>query len=148
MKVGITPKIEESALELFGQIFRKKNGAPNPQGGATYIVEAFRAIYRQNLLDLKGKFSPQEIKLMLHAVKDSELSSEFAGRRLMEHTMDSISLDGALAEFGVDLVEFTEELGKLSVPQLAYLELWMQAYWNQVNDAAALEIDEYIKPIL
>ncbi len=144
----VTPAVSDQSLEFIGKIFRKGNGQPNPSGGVTFLVEMFKPIFRQNLIDLKGKFEPAELKLMISALNGSILSPEFAGRRLVANVEDHMDLDGAAETFDVNRKDFMEELMFLSTPQLALLELWIQGFWSQSDDENAMDLDEYIKPLL
>lgn len=145
----ITLAITDNAVDVVGKIFRKSNSpAENPSGGATYLVDSFPAIFRQNLIDLKGKFTAGEINLMMSAMKGSSLAPEFAGRRITLNVQDHITLDGAADIYGVDGDALVERIQALPVAQLALLELWIHGFWMQVDDSDGLSLEDYIKPIL
>lgn len=145
----ISLAITDQAACLVGKTFRKSNSpAENPSGGATYLVDSFPAIFRQNLIDLKREFSTGEINLMINAMEGSSLSPEFAGRRIKLQVFDHITLDDAAETYKIDGEALVAKLQALPVAQLYLLELWIHGYWMQVNDPDGLSLDGYIKPVL
>lgn len=144
MKTTISHRIENHTIDLLGDLFRKSNGDRNPGGGCAFILESFRHIYRQSLIDLKGIFTEYELIVMINAIEKSPISPEFSGRRLSSNLSDDLKFpDGELVNPCI-----LDELNKLSVAQLYFLEVWIHGYWSQTKDKFQLMMREYIKPLL
>ena len=144
MKITISNRIEDPTINLLGDLFRKSNGDRNPGGGCAFILESFRHIYRQSLIDLKGIFDHDELIVMVHALEKSPLSAEFSGQRLISNIADNLKM----SDGDTDLICILDELKRMPAAQLYFLEVWIHGYWSQSSDEFSIGMAEYIKPLL
>lgn len=136
------------AVDLLGQLFRKNNGTPNPTGGCGYIVDAFRSLYRQTLIKIKGQFSQGEIFLMIDVVNGLMLTPQIAGQHILANVADGIALDRLEIQHNIGGPELIKKLEAISIPERALLELWLKGFWEQHGTSKSIPLEEYIKPLL
>lgn len=138
MKLGITktaPRISDKSATLYKSIFG------NPNAGMEYIGDAFPALYRHTLHDMRGKFTRGELMLMIDVMNGTWLTPGMAGQHLNANVSDGIALDGLDEKWGIDGVKLNQKIGGLSIFETACLELWVQAFWQQEEHG---NIEEYV----
>jgi len=125
MKLG--PRISDTAATWLSAHFSTRNA------GAEYILEAFPELYRRVLRDLKGRFTPGELSLLLDVMNGHMLTPQLAGQSLIISCVDSMALDGTDTKWGVDAQGFADSLQGCRPFELACLEIWAQAFWESGN---------------
>ena len=139
---NINARVNEKTETFLTDNFRTKSA------GAEYILAAWPAASRKFIgLDMKGKFTAGEIKLMIDVMNGTMLSHEMAGQHLPLNVTDGIMLDNLDEKFGVDAVKLNRDLAGMSTPELMILEIWIQGFWHAVTDHGQ-DMDEYIQPAL
>ena len=139
---NINARANERTEKYLTDNFRTKGAA------AEYILAAWPAAARKFIgLDMKGKFTAGEIKLMIDVMNGTMLSPEMAGQHLPINVTDGIALDGLDEKWGVDAVQLNRALAGMSTPELMILEIWIKGFWHAVKDHGQ-DMDEYIQPAL
>lgn len=141
MKLGITrtaPRISDKSAALY------KSLCGNPNAGMEYIGDAFPALYRHTLDDLRGKFTRGELMLMIDVCNGLWLTPMMAGQHMIAQVSDGIALDGLDEKWEVDGKIMNEKIARLSIFETACLELWVQAFWQQEDHS---NIEEYVKQL-
>ena len=144
----VTAQANSQSLEFIGKLFRKGNGQPNPTGGVGFLIDSFKTIYRQNLINLKGKFEKNELFLMIDVMNGTMLVAHVAGQHLVGKVSGGIALDGIDKKWKIGKTKLMEKLMLLSIPELALFELWIQGFGVQSGDTDALEMEDYVKQLL
>jgi hypothetical protein len=109
---------------------RKDAPWETPYAGHRYALEAFPVLYRQTLDALRGRFTREELCLILEAANGTLLTPEIAGQHLALGVGDAMSLDGLDAKHGVDRDVLRAKLRALAPFEAASLELWAAACWR------------------
>lgn len=139
---NLGPRANERTIEYLTNNFPKINA------GAEYILAAVPAAARKFIgLDMKGKFTAGELRLMIDVMNGTMLSPEIAGQHLGLNVADGIALDGLDEKWGVDAGMLNEKLAGMSTPELMILEVWIQGFWQAVTDHDQ-DLDEYIQVAL
>ena len=132
-------RITEKTEKFLTDNFRTKGA------GAEYILAACPAAARKFIgMEIKGKFTAGELKLMIDVMNRATLWPEMAGQHLQLNVTDGIMLDNLDEKFGVDAVKLNRALAGMSTPELMILEIWIQGFWQTVTDHGQ-DLDEYIK---
>lgn len=142
-KLNIGPRISDFSRIFLSNNFRTVNA------GAEFVIEAFGALFRRTLADLKGRFKRGELYLMLDVMNDTRLTAGFAGETLQGYVSDGIALDALDQKHDVNADDFFERFKALSPFELSVLEIWSNAFWYGGKDSNYIKnIDEYISPLL
>lgn len=142
MKTGITktsPRISDRSAELYKLL------CGNPNAGMEYIGDAFSALYRHTLDDMRGKFSREELMLMIDACNGLWLTPMMAGQHMGAQVSDGIALDALDEKWEIDGTALNAKVAALTIFETACLELWVQAFWNQEEHG---NIKEYVGGLL
>ena len=134
-KVNVGPKISEQTADFLSEHFKSRNA------GAEYILEASSYLYRKALLNLKGKFSHEELCLIIQVLEKISLYPLMAGQHLVEQVKDAVLLGDRDNIVKISELEFLDRLDKLSLFQMACLEIWAKKYW--LNESGH-DIDKYV----
>jgi|GEM_PF-847482 len=141
-KPGITelaPRILNESAEWFKRTFRSFDSGIN--NGLEYILNSFPSLYRQTLRGLEGRFSREELMLMIDSGNGILLSSSTAGQYLALGVADSIALDQLDKKWGIKGDALNAKLTVLSLFESVCMELWVQAYWVEHKN---LDLDQYV----
>ena len=135
-------RITDKTEKFLTDHFRTKSA------GAEYILAAMPAVMRKFIgMDIKGRFTENELKLMIDAMERCVLSPEMAGQHLPLNVTDGIMLDHIDEKWGVDAVQLNRTLAGMSTPEIMLLEIWIQGFWQAATEHAQ-DMDEYIKAAL
>lgn len=127
-KENIGPRIEAKTKDFYTELFSSVNA------GASYILEAFPAIYRITLArELKGVFTRPELMLVIDVCNGLMLTPGIAGQHLPANVSDGIALDGLDKKWEIDGKALVAKLRGLSLAQLAIIEVWAQGFWESSN---------------
>ncbi len=129
----VTPRVSDQTLTWLTETFSSKNQ------GAEYCVEAFHALYRRQMLDLKGVFTANELKLILDVFQGTALTAGIAGVQLDLSVEDGLKLDGLDQKWGVTRSQIFGKLETLTLFACACLEIWA---------VGCRDIDKNIKTLL
>jgi hypothetical protein len=141
-KKGVGPVLDTKTLEFYGERFDSINQ------GITYVLEMFPALYRMCLHDLKGRFLPGELMLMMDVMNGGMLSFGIAGQHLILSCYDGIKLDGLDAKWGIDKQTMLDKLVKLPRFELAALEIWAAGFWRSGIYKDPDGEDKWMAPLL
>lgn len=120
----------------------------NLNQAATYLINSAPPLYRQTLIELKGKFTADELRLMLDVMNGTMLTAEWPGATLAGNVRDGIALDALDEKWGINGKELTDKIDTLHVFQLHVLELWANSFWYGGDRSRELDIDAHVKPLL
>ena len=119
----ITVRLMPDTEKWLAETFERKSP------GAEMVLEMAQGLYRRMMRDLKGVFTEEELLLMIDVLNSTLLTPRMAGEHLLADCEDAIKLDGLDGLHGVDPGKFLEKLRGLSPYQVAWLEIWVKAYW-------------------
>jgi hypothetical protein len=138
MKAGITktaPRISDRSAEFYRGIFGNLNQ------GLEYTLDAFPALYRYALNDLKGRFSRGELMLMIDVGNGLWLTPFMAGQHMSAQVSDGIVLDHLDEKWEIDGDVLNKMVAALTIFEAACLELWVQAFWKNLD---SLDLEAYV----
>lgn len=139
---NLGPRANERTVEYLTNHFSRINA------GAEYILAAWPAAARKFIgIDMMGKFTAGELRLMIDVMKGTMLSPEMAGQHLCLNVADGIALDGMDEKWNVDAGVLNEKLADMSTPELMILEIWIQGFWQAFTNHDQ-DIDKYIQVAL
>lgn len=138
MKTGITktaPRISDKSADFYRNKFESMNA------GLEYVLDAFPALYRYTLNDLKGRFYRGELMLMIDVCNGLWLTPKMAGQHMSAQVSDGIALDHLDEKWEIDGQDLNKKIARLTIYEAACLELWVQAFWKQDDHS---NIEEYV----
>ena len=136
---NINARVSEKSEKFLTENFRSKGA------GAEYILAALPAASRKFIgLDMKGRFTSHELKLMIDVMNGTILTPEIAGLHLPINVRDGIALDGLDEKWSIDGKALEAKLTQMSTPELLILEIWIQGFWQAVPTDCGQDLDEYI----
>ena len=134
-KKKIGPRVDDEVYDSYAQIpaFRSSNA------GVEYAMDLFPLLYRKTLLELKGMFLYNELKLIIKVVIKQGLDPRTAGQYLLTSLSTAIQVNNLQKKYSVDPDSLIEKVDKLTSFQKACLELWAWG-WQKTDD-----IEDYVK---
>ncbi|MFH0825272.1 MAG: hypothetical protein V2B18_21180 [Pseudomonadota bacterium] len=111
----------------------------NKTSGAEYILDAFPTLYARTLLDLRGKFSGNEVALLIDAFNGTMLTPQLAGQHVIMSAADSMELDRTDEKWNVEPKDFLARLQALSHFERAVMEIFVRAYWESPETGDGLK---------
>jgi hypothetical protein len=141
MHQGKAVPIRGSVLENVGEYFE---GADD---GVNYVLDLSIARLKKFIeKDLPGKFTKGELMLMVDVMNGTMLTAGMAGRQLAGNVADGIALDHLDRKWDIDAAVLTQKFESMSIIDLAYLEIWIKAFWD-VAHKKEIYLEDYIKPV-
>lgn len=119
----------------------------DPATGVEHIVRTLSMIYKRTMADLKGKFTPAELSLMIDVFNSTALMPQIAGQHMLINCADGMELDGLDKKWQVDRAEFTEKLEALTLTEAACLEIWASGFWYGVNEGKEPDIEKHVEEL-
>ena len=136
----ITPRIADNTVGFLTDNFKNLNSA------SEYLLDAIPSIARVYVgYQLKGIFSAEELKLMVDVMNSTMLSPLLAGQHLKVNVEDGIALDRLDAKWEIDGNKLIAKLNDMSVPEIFFLEIWIQGFCIQSNE---IELEDYIQSLI
>jgi hypothetical protein len=109
--------------------------------GARYVLNAFPTLLKTTISnDLKGKFTENEVKLMIDVMNATMLTNDSVGHHLLANVEDGITLDKLDQKWEIQGDLLVDKLKTLTLTQLMLLEIWVQGFWSMEGD----NLDEYV----
>lgn len=127
------PRISESAEKWLTENFETKNA------GGEFVLEAFPALYKRGLAELRGKFSGNELALLVDTFNSTMIYPPHVGQSVELCAADSMDLDGTDAKWGVEREVFLEKLAALTFFEKACLEIFVKSFWSSPTTGGALK---------
>jgi len=134
----IAPQIDQSSADFLAENFRSLNF------GATYVLDAFRPLYRHTLDHIRKHFARGELMLMLDCMNGTALTAGFAGQHLQLNVYDAMKLDGLDKKWGVNRARLNNELESLTIFERACIEIWANGFWYGGPGSEGRDIEEYV----
>ena len=134
-KKNIGPRIDDEVYDSYKLIpaFKSSNA------GVEYAMEMFPLLYRKTLLELKGMFFYNELKLIIKVVIKQNLDPRTAGQYLLTSLTTAIQVNNLQEKYSVDPDSLIEKVDKLTSFQKACLELWAWG-WQKTDN-----IEDYVR---
>ena len=132
----ITPRISDKTEQFLSENFKTINA------GAEFTLEIFPVLFSRTLNSLKGRFTAEELSLMIDVFNTTILTTGIAGQHLHFGCVDSIELDGSDAKWDVDKTTFLNKTRDLKPFEAACLEIWVKGFWQGGH-----ELDQYVKKL-
>jgi hypothetical protein len=126
-KQQLGPRAEVKTMDFFKRHFGTVNA------GAEYALEAFYSIFRATLRELRGKFSREELMLLIDGMRDRELIAATAGQDFLNEIEDAIHLHGADERWNVKKEEIIKKIRALPLSQRTMLEVWARGFWKSYS---------------
>ena len=136
-KKKIGPRVDDEVYDSYVRIpaFKSSNA------GVEYAMDSFPLLYRKTLLELKGMFLYNELKLIIKVVIKQGLDPRTAGQYLLTSLSTAIQVDNLHEKYSVDPDSLIEKVDKLTSFQTACLELWAWG-WQKTDD-----MDGYVRSL-
>lgn len=115
----------------------------DPATGVEHIVRTLSMIYKRTMADLKGKFTPAELSLMIDVFNSTALMPQIAGQHMLINCVDGMELDGLDNKWKVGREAFTAKLQALTLIEAACLEIWANGFWYGVGAEDHCNIELY-----
>ncbi len=138
----ITPRINDKTVDYLQKNFKNLNA------GSEYLLDSIPTVARVYAgYQLKGKFTGGELKLMIDVmnVRQDMLTPQLAGQHILPNVQDGITLDHLDEKWEVDPDKIQEKLKSLSIPDVFFMEIWIQGFRQQNLD---INLEEYIKELI
>jgi hypothetical protein len=116
MKIG--PRISDATAAWLEGNFQSRNA------GAQYVLGAFPELCRVTLRELKGRFSPGELSLMIDALQGTLPTPQLAGQHLEASIVDAIELDKLDGKWSVRRASIMGKIMDLTLLERCCLEIW------------------------
>lgn len=146
VRTSLGPRVREPVREFYASMFE------NQTAGSEFALEAFRFIIRRALAELTGKFSEQELILILDVANGLALSSEQFGAHILIDVADAIQFESADKKHTTDGKALLMKLGTLSTIQLGALGIWAKAFWIQFakrdKSKKFITLNQYVAPLV
>ena len=125
MKSNVSPCINESTKKRLALLFKNTNS------GATFVLESFPHIFKATLGEIKGKFTPGELDLIIDACEGLELLPVLPGMQASLHIENIIEKDGLVGGDSKSGEDVLKKISSLSISQKSMLEIWACACWHR-----------------
>ena len=136
----ITPRISDNTVEFLQNNFKNLNA------GSEYLLNSVPTVTRVYAgYQLKGTFAAEELQLMIDVMNSTMLSPQLAGQQLKANVEDGIALDHLDTKWEVDGNSLIAKINDMSVPEIFFLEIWIQGFWVQSDE---IELEDYIKELI
>lgn len=136
----VNPSISDMSSDFYGETFKSRNA------GCEYVLDAIPTLYKRTMRSLKGRFDPNELKLIIGTFNSTLLSPSFAGQQINGKVIDSIKLDAMDKEYDINGDVLTKKIEALTQFECACLELWANGYWYAHDKLPDLE--EYVNSMI
>jgi hypothetical protein len=136
------PRIGDKSAEFYPGLFQSLNW------GLEYTLDAFPALYRRTLHDLKGKFSRGELCLMIDVFNATALTPQLAGQQIGANVADGIELDHLDEKWEIDGDALNAKIDALTIFEASCLEIWANGFWYRSNPEEPLDIETWVKQLL
>ncbi len=112
---------------LLAQVFDNKTA------GAETVLVSWSILRTRTLSELKGIFTEQEMHALADAYSGSMFDPQFAcsNQYLKVHIEDAILFEQFTQDWGIDLIELKEKIGKLTAAQSYFITEEIQRYWSK-----------------
>ncbi len=121
---AIAPKISDTAAEFFPQLFS------NLHKGVTYALEIWPTLYKRTLIEMRGRFTADELTLIVEAFQGLNLNPDIPGQFAGINVSNAIDLKRLEDKRSVNKKTLVKKIEGLTIFQTAALEIWASAYWQ------------------
>lgn len=128
-----TPDKKQNLKDIWG----------STSAGATKAVDAYINLRKRVLHNIKGHFTPNELKLLVDNQNGTIFSADlFSSAQTLLHAVeDGISLDGIDQKWEVDTKPFFKKINALSDSEAYFLREEIDRFWNHLDDK---DLDSFV----
>jgi len=108
---------------------------------ASFFKEALPSLLYGTAYELQGMFQPEELMVIVRAMRDAEIVPYEAGTILSLRCEKHLRLK---RERKVNIPIFLNKISRLSAFQTMYLEIWAKRYWDNVSNGIDGPIEYYV----
>lgn len=147
-KTSLGPRVREPVREFYASMFE------NQTTGAEFGLEAFRVLIRRSWAELTGKFSEQELCLIVDVANGLVLASEQFGKHILTDVADAMQFESLDERWAVDGKGLITKLEALSDLQLGALGIWAKAFWvkfakrDKSTGSKFMSLNQYVAPLV
>ncbi len=135
----VSPRIREESKGWY------QNHFPSLNAGVTFAMESFPELYKRALLEIRGKFSREELLLIVDVYNATALTP---GMPMLEAQVgDGIALDYLDQKWGVEEDAIENKILSLTSFQSAALELWANGYWYAHPTKKLRDLEKYVEEL-
>lgn len=137
-----SPRISEASAKFYPTVFSSLNA------GLEYTIDAFPALYRRTLYDLKGTFSHGELMLMVDVYNATMLTP--GHQMLCAQVSDGIALDHLDEKWEIDGAALNAKIAALPIFAAACLEIWANGFWHRQKQSEIIgkDFDSWLTQLL
>lgn len=136
----VAPRIREGAKNWYAENFATTNA------GVVFILESFPELYKRALLEIKGRFSREELLLIVDVYNATALTP---GMPMLDaQVSDGIALDSLHKKWEIDGSELVKKITGLTSFQSAILEIWANGYWYAQPGKKLRDLEKYVEILL
>lgn len=117
--------ISEKATQFIDSWFEKRNP------GIEFILETFYTTFNHALHEIKGKFSDNELNLILDTFNGNFLTPQLIGQHLHAQVDDGCKFEYLDEKWEVTKEDLLKKISELTNFQAAAVELWSSAFWQK-----------------
>ena len=127
--VRLSPQVEQMLTEIYG----KKTP------GAERASECFPYIRRHTLFELKGYFTPEELKGMVDSYNGTLMDTQWMPIKdmVIGHLEDADKFEHISTKWGFNLDQLREKIKKLTSAHVFFLQEEINRFWNYDNAYAS-----------
>jgi hypothetical protein len=124
--MAATIKLSQNAEKNLPEIYGKKTP------GAERAVECYLYIRRHTLLELRGIFTPEELKGMVDSYNGTLMDAQWMSNKDMAvgHLEDAERFEYISQKWGFDFDKFIQKVKKLTSAQIFFLQEEINRFWN------------------
>lgn len=137
----MTGAFSGSAVEFLEGNFKSKHA------GLLYVVELFPSIYHNYLKSLNGKFTLNELSLIVDAFWNQYLHPDMAGEQLAPKVKKAIALNRMDQKWEVDEARILAKISTLPLLERIIIEIWAARAWLKESTGYHHRIPEYARSL-
>jgi hypothetical protein len=131
--------ISEKATNFIDNWFEKRNP------GIEFILETFYYSFNHALNEIKGKFTENELNLIIDAFNGTLLTTQIMGQHLQPQVEDGCSFEFLNDKWDVSKKDLLKKISELTNFQAAAIEIWASALWQKHHGT---KMEEFKKILL
>ncbi len=136
----VAPRIHEGVKNWYAENF------PTTNAGVTFVLESFPELYKRALLELRGRFSREELMLIVDVYNATALTPGMS--MLDAQVSDGIALDDLDKKWEIEKDSILQKVKSLTSFQGAVLEMWANGYWYAHPAKKLSDLEKYVKQLL
>lgn len=142
-----TPRLDEKTAAFFTERHPSMNAA------AEFWLTALPTLQARTLHEMRGRFTEDELHLILDVMNGVILSPQIAGQHVRANVADGIALDRLDKKWEIDGKIMVQKIAELSHFEAACLEVWATGFWQGTRESAGdgpgpADMEDWMRPLL